>query len=115
MMLLRERMDLVSCLPRSMAKLRGKAQLHFRCLEGVRPFLSRFYRFIGGPESVYEWDLDAMSCGSSFRGYQLLAKQMQRCGRWNPRQYTFNGPRGSPLSMKIWLWPRVTLRFTVLH
>jgi hypothetical protein len=58
MMLLRERMDLVLCSPRSMAKLRGKAQPHFRCLEGVRPFLSRFYRFIGGPESVYEWDLE---------------------------------------------------------
>jgi hypothetical protein len=58
MMLLRERMNLVSCSPRSMAKLRGKAQPHFRCLEGVRPFLSRFYRFIGGPESVFDWDLE---------------------------------------------------------
>ena len=63
MMLLRERMDLVPCMPRSMAKLRGKAQLHFRCLEGVRPFLSRFYRFIGGPESVYEWDLETEVSG----------------------------------------------------
>ena len=43
MMLLRERMDLASCSPRSMAKLLGKAQPHFRCLEGMRPFLSRFY------------------------------------------------------------------------
>jgi hypothetical protein len=55
MMLLRERKDLVLRLPRSLAKLWGKAQPHLRCLEGVRPFLSRFYRFIGGPESVYEW------------------------------------------------------------
>ena len=46
------------CSPRSMAKLRGKAQHQFRCLEGVRPFLSRFDRFIGGLETVYEWDLE---------------------------------------------------------
>ena len=26
-----------------------------------------------------------MSWGSSFSGYQLFAKQVQRCGRWNPR------------------------------
>jgi hypothetical protein len=57
----------------------------------------------------------AMSWGSSFSGFQLFARQVQRCGRWDPRQYTFNGPRYSPLSMEIWLWPRVTLRFTVLH
>jgi hypothetical protein len=63
MMLLRERKDLVLCSPRSMAKLWGKAQAHLRCLEGVRPFLSRFYRFIGGPESVYEWDLETEVSG----------------------------------------------------
>jgi hypothetical protein len=58
MMLLLELMDLLTCSPRSMAKLRGKAQHQFRCLEGVRPFLSRFDRFIGGLETVYEWDLE---------------------------------------------------------
>jgi hypothetical protein len=56
-----------------------------------------------------------MSWGSSFSGYQPFAKQVQRCGRRNPRQFTFNGPRGPLLSMEIWSWPRVTLRFTVLH
>jgi hypothetical protein len=38
MMLLRELMDLLTCSPRSMAKLLGKAQHQFRSLEGVRPF-----------------------------------------------------------------------------
>jgi hypothetical protein len=58
MVLLREIMDLLTCSPRSMTKLRGKAQYQFRCLEGVRPFLPRFDRFIGGQESAYEWDLE---------------------------------------------------------
>ncbi len=52
--LLRESMQLLTCSVRNMAKLRGKAQHQFRCLEGKRPFLARFDHFIGGPESVYE-------------------------------------------------------------
>jgi hypothetical protein len=59
MTLLREIMELVTCSPRNMSKLRGKAQHHFRCLEGVRPLLVGFDRFIGGPGSMYEWDKEA--------------------------------------------------------
>ena len=58
MTLLREVMGLLTCSSRNMARLRGKAQHQFRCIEGVRPFLVRLDRFIGGPESVYAWDLE---------------------------------------------------------
>jgi hypothetical protein len=54
--LIREIADLQTCSPRNMARLRGKAQHQLRCIEGVRPYLVRFNNFIGGPESVYEWD-----------------------------------------------------------
>ena len=39
MALLKEIMDLVTCSPCGMTKLRGKAQHQFRCIERVRPFL----------------------------------------------------------------------------
>jgi hypothetical protein len=42
--------------PRGMAKLRGKFGHPFRCIEGVAPFLVPFNKFIGGPDSVSEWD-----------------------------------------------------------
>ena len=58
MTLLQEVMGLLTCSSRSMARLRGKAQHQFRCIEVVRPFLVRLDRFIGGPESVYAWDLE---------------------------------------------------------
>jgi hypothetical protein len=58
MVLLKEIMELVTCSARNMAKLRGKAQHQFRCIEGVRPFLVRFDRFIGGPTNMYEWDVE---------------------------------------------------------
>ena len=54
--LLQELMQLVECSPRLMAKLRGKCRHQFRCKSGVAPFLVPFNRFIGGPESVLEWD-----------------------------------------------------------
>jgi hypothetical protein len=76
MMLLRELMDLLTCSPHSMAKLRGKAQHQFRCLEGVRPFLSRFDRFVGGPETVYEWDLEKEVPGELRHGMGFLFQQL---------------------------------------
>ncbi len=39
-----------------MAKLRGKCGHQFRCIEGVGPFLVPFNEFVGGPETVREWD-----------------------------------------------------------
>ncbi len=39
-----------------MAKLRGKFGHQFRCIEGVAPFLVPFNKFIGGPDSVSEWN-----------------------------------------------------------
>ncbi len=60
MTLLKEVMELVTCSPRNMSKLRGKAQHQFRCLEGVRPLLVGFDRFIGGPDSTYAWDREAL-------------------------------------------------------
>ena len=56
MVLLKEIRELLTCSPRGLAKLRGKAQHQFRCIEGVRPFLVRLDNFIGGPGSAYEWD-----------------------------------------------------------
>ena len=60
MALLREIMELLTCSPRGMAKLRGKAQHQMRCIEGVRPFLVRLNLFIGGPRCVYEWDREQL-------------------------------------------------------
>jgi hypothetical protein len=45
---LHEIMELLTCSPRGMAKLRGKAQHQFLCFEGVRPFLSLL-------RSVHRW------------------------------------------------------------
>ena len=56
MTLLHDVMHQTKCPPRTTAKLRGKFGHQFRCLEGVGPFLVPFNRFIGGPESVQEWD-----------------------------------------------------------
>jgi hypothetical protein len=56
MKLLHDIMHQTECSPRTMAKLRGKFGHQFRCLEGVGPFLVPFNKFIGGPESVQEWD-----------------------------------------------------------
>jgi hypothetical protein len=54
--LLYEMLQQSECSPRSMAKLRGKCGHQFRCIEGVGPFLVPFNEFIGGPETVREWD-----------------------------------------------------------
>ena len=56
MVLLREVMQQAEISPRGMAKLRGKFGHQFRCIEGVAPLLVPFNKFIGGPESVFEWD-----------------------------------------------------------
>ena len=56
MALLGEIMQLLTCSPRGMAKLRGKAQHQMRCMEGVRPFLVRLNQFVGGPKTAYDWD-----------------------------------------------------------
>jgi hypothetical protein len=56
MKLLHDVMHQAEISPRGMAKLRGKFGHQFRCIEGVGPFLVPFNKFIGGPESVYEWD-----------------------------------------------------------
>ena len=42
--------------PRGMAKFRGQLGHQLRCLEGLAPLIVPFHRFIGGPDSVYEWD-----------------------------------------------------------
>ena len=52
MALLWEIMQLLMCLPRGMAELRGKAQHQMRCMERVRPFLVRLNQFIGGPRTT---------------------------------------------------------------
>jgi len=56
MALLLEVMQQAELSPRGMAKLRGKFGHQFRCIEGVAPLLVPFNKFIGGPESVREWD-----------------------------------------------------------
>ena len=56
MALLGEIMQLLTCSPRGMAKLRGKAQHQMLCMEGVRPFLVRLNQFFGGPKTAYDWD-----------------------------------------------------------
>ncbi len=56
MKLLHDVMHRAEISPRGMAKLRGKFGHQFRCIEGVGPFLVPFNKFIGGPESVHEWD-----------------------------------------------------------
>ena len=56
MTLLYEVMHQTEISPRNMAKLRGKFGHQFRCIEGVAPLLVPFNRFIGGPDSVREWD-----------------------------------------------------------
>ena len=56
MALLAELMQQAECSSRTMTKLRGKFGHQFRCIPGVMPFLVPFNRFIGGPESVAEWD-----------------------------------------------------------
>ena len=58
MSLLQELMQQADCSPRTMSKLRGKFGHQFRCIEGVMPFLVPFNRFIGGPESTAEWDME---------------------------------------------------------
>ena len=56
MALLGEVMQQHEISPRGMAKLRGKSGHQFRCIEGVAPFLVPFNKFIGGSDSVREWD-----------------------------------------------------------
>ena len=56
MKLLQDMMQQAECSPREMAKLRGKFGHQFRCVEGVAPFLIPFNQFVGGPETVAEWD-----------------------------------------------------------
>ena len=58
MTLLWEIMQLVTCSPQGMAKLRGKAQHQKRCIEGVRPFLVTWCALtcLSAGSDVYEWD-----------------------------------------------------------
>ena len=58
MQLLHDVMHQAEISPRGMVKLRGKFGHQFRCIEGVAPLLVPFNRFIGGPDSVREWDED---------------------------------------------------------
>jgi hypothetical protein len=99
----REIMELLTCSPRGMAKLRGKAQHQFRCIEGVRPFLVRFDRFIGGPETVYEWDLEKeISAGlrevMGFLYQRLPGLKAQGAEMWpmEPSTLHFRWSRGLP-------------------
>ena len=96
-------MELVTCSPRNMSKLRGKAQHQFRCLEGVRPLLVGFDRFIGGPSSMYEWDKEA-EIGPHLRSNMgFLCQQLPRlleagAEMWpmDPTTLYFRWSRGLP-------------------
>ncbi len=44
--------------PRGMEKLRGKFGQQYKCTEGVAPLSVPSNRFIGGPDSVRQWDED---------------------------------------------------------
>ena len=103
MTLLREIMELVTCSPRNMSKLLGKAQHQFCCLEGVRPLLVGFDRFIGGPGSMDEWDKEA-EIGPHLRSSMgFLCQQLPRlletgAEMWpmDPTMLYFRWSRGLP-------------------
>ncbi len=101
MALLKRIMELVTCSPRNMSKLRGKAKHQFRCLEGVRPLLVGFDRFIGGPDSMYAWDKETEIAphlgGSMGFLYQHLPRlQVEGAEMWpmDPTTLYFRWSRG---------------------
>jgi hypothetical protein len=103
MTLLREIMELVTCSPRNMSKLRGKAQHQFRCLEGVRPLLVGLDRFIGGPSSMYEWDKETEISHHLRENMRFLYREMPRlqvvgAEMWpmDPATLYFRWSRGLP-------------------
>ena len=78
--LLRDMMHQSECSPREMAKLRGKFGHQFRCVEGVDPFLVPFNQFVGGPETVAEWDAPKVITPA-------LQRTMGTLFDWLPRLY----------------------------
>ena len=114
MTLLWEIMQLVTCSPQGMAKLRGKAQHQKQCIEEVRPFLVTWCALTclsAGRESCTSGtsssrsrrscDMRLASCIST---YLLGEKRELRCGLCSPAHSTIGGCAASSFRTVTATW-----------
>lgn len=111
MALLKEVMELVTCSPWNMSKLRGKAQHQFRCLEGARPLLVGFNRLSAGPTARMLGIAKRRSClicrkhwASCTSTYPSYRERALSCGRWTRRRSFFTGAEDWHTRTESSLW-----------